>query len=464
VKSIAVLPLVNASDDPKQQFFSDGLSESLIDALVKFEGIRVIGRMSSFQFRNSKEDAASIGKKLGAAYLLGGSVQHAGDMVRIRAEVVAAKSGAVVWTQQYDRQYRDLFALQDDVTQAIAHVLEVKLLPAHHTQQGDRPASGNVAAYSMFLQAKFQASLSTADGFRQAIALMRQAVVTDPGYAFAWASLGRYYSSRATLGMSENTDADYAAAVEAISNALRLDPDLAEAHMAKAWLLENSRLDLRGAMQEYEKALSLSPTSPWVRFNAYGMRALTGQLQGTLEQVHRALLDDPLSATSWSWYSTYLLAAGRTDAAEAAIRKSMQLQPNGVGWWTQITAINIVRGNAAAALKAAHNEPAGVWHDIAQTLALQIGRDRAAADTALQALIRQYGDTAPYQIAQAQALRRDPDAVFQWLEHAYVVRDGSIEMLLVDPMIMRYRNDPRMAALSLRLGLPVPETSQTRGI
>ena len=391
-------------------------------------------------------------------------MQHAGDMVRIRAEMVDAHSGAAIWTQQYDRPYRDLFALQDEVTQSIARVLEVKLLPTHYTRQGDRPASGNLAAYSAFMQAKFQVALSTAAGFQQAITLMRQAVAADPGYALAWASLGRYYSSRATLGMGENADADYAAAATAINTALQLDPNLAEAHMARAWLLENSRLDLSGAMQEYEKALTLAPASPWVRFNAYGMRALTGQLRGTLEQVRLALQDDPLSATSWSWYSTYLLAAGRTDDAEAAIRKSMQLQPGGVGWWTQVAVINVVRGDADAALNAARNEPAGVWHEIAQTLALQIGQDRAAADAALQALIKHYGETAPYQIAQAQALRRNPDAMFQWLEHAYAVRDGGIETLLVDPMLMRYRNDPRIAALCQRLGLPAPATSQTKGI
>ncbi len=464
LRSIAVLPLVNASGDAAQQFFSDGLSESLIDALSNFGGLRVIGRSSSFQFRDSKEDARSIGAKLGVAYLLNGSVQHAGDAVRIRAEVVDTRDGTTLWTHQYDRPYRDLFALQDELAQSIANVLKARLLPGDAKYQNDRPPSGNLDAYAAYMRGKFHAGLSTKEGFGMAIDDLRQAVTMDPSYAMAWATLGRCYTSRATLGLSDDGDADYRAAQAAIDTALKLDPALAEAHMSRAWLLENARLDLRGAMAEYDKALALAPTNPWVRFNAYGMRALTGQLDGSVEQVKAALQDDPLSATSWSWYSTYLLAAGRLDDAEAAIHKAMKLQPQGTGWWTQVAIINVVRGNAEEALQAARKEPAGVWHDIALALALQIGRDRTAADAALQRLIQRHGDTAPFQIAQVQALRRDPEAMFRWLDHAYAVGDAGMETILVDPITLRYRNDPRLAAFCERLGLPPPTTSQTKAI
>lgn len=462
--SIAVLPLVNASNDPQQQFFSDGLSESLIDALSHFNGLRVIGRSSSFQFRNSREDARGIGAKLGVAYLLNGSVQHAGDVVRVRAEVVSTRDGTTVWTRQYDRPYRDLFALQDELTQAIAEVLKAKLLPGSNRVQGDRPPSGNLDAYNAQLKGTFNASLGSAQGFAQAIDDLTTATRLDPGYAWAWAKLARVHVARAVLGFSTDAAGDYALAEAAVSKALLLAPDLAEAHMSRAYWLENARLDWQGALKEYDRALELAPENAWVRFNAYGMRALMGQLDEPLRQIHAVLLDNPLESSWWLWYGGYLAADWRLDEATDAVQRSITLQPEAAGRWETLALIQIQRGDAKAALAAARREPPGVWQDIAEALALQIGPDRASADAALKALIAAHGDIAPYQIAQAQALRRDPEAMFHWLDRAKVDRDSALESLLIDPIMMRYKSDPRMAAFCARIGLPSPLHSQTRGI
>ena len=199
--SIAVLPLANASGDANQLFFSDGLSENLIDALSKLEGLRVIGRTSSFRFRDSKEDARSIGAKLGVAYLLAGSVQRADDQVRIRAEVVRTSDGSAIWTDSFDRPFRDLFALQDELTRAIAGVLKAKLLsPGARTD--DRPPSGSVEAYSAFLRGAFYADRGEDGDMRRAIAEMTRATQLDPGYASAWAALSRNWTTLAALGLS----------------------------------------------------------------------------------------------------------------------------------------------------------------------------------------------------------------------------------------------------------------------
>jgi TolB-like protein/Flp pilus assembly protein TadD len=467
-KSIAVLPLVNASGDPAQQYFSDGLSESLIDTLSKFEGLRVVGRMSSFQFRGSKEGAQAIGAKLGAAYLLGGSVQRQGNTVRVRTEVVRTRDGVTQWAQAYDRPYQDLFALQDELTAAIAGVLKAHLLKQQAgkiTGTGKRPPSGNLDAYAAFLQGNFEASIGTEQGMRRAIQKMQDAIALDANYAVAWANLSRYQVSLATFGINPaQTQKSYADADVASATALRLGPELADPHMARAWWLENAKLDWRGALAEYQKAFALAPADPWARFNAYGMQALMGQLDVPLQQIQIALADDPLEASWWNWYSGYLVAAGRLDEAESAIRKSIALQPHGSSWWTQLAVIEIRRGNADAALHAAKQESEGVWRDIALALALQAGKDHAAADAALQKLISQYADVAPYQIAQVQALRGDADATFLWLDRAYHARDSGMESILVDPMIMRYKHDPRLAVFSQKIGLPSPLESQTKGI
>ncbi len=460
--SIAVLPLVNVSNDPEQQFFSDGLSESLIDALSKFDGLRVIGRMSSFQFRESKEGAHAIGARLGAVYLLGGSVQRQGETVRVRAEVVRTSDGVTQWSQSYDRPYRDLFALQDDLTGAIAGVLKARLLPQADTV-GARPPSGNLDAYAAYLQGKFNASQGNEQALRKAIELMRRAIELDPKYAAAWAELSRFQVSLATYVYGQDEQRRlYAEADASSSKALALAPKLADAHMSRAWWLENARLDWPGALNEYQKAFALAPGNPWARFNAYGMQALMGQLDEPLRQIQLALNDDPLEASWWNWYSSYLMAAGRLDDATDAIKKAIALQPHGNSLWTQMAAVEIRRGDAAAALHAAQQETEPLWRAIALAMALQISKDRPAADAALKTLIDKYSEVAPYQIAQVHALRGEPDATFDWLERAYRDRDSGMESILVDPFVMRYRRDPRLAAFCSKIGMPSPLDSQVK--
>ncbi len=463
--SIAVLPLVNASGDASQQFFSDGLSENLIDALSKFEGLRVIGRTSSFRFRDSKEDARSIGAKLGVAYLLAGSVQRSEDVVRIRAEVVRTDDGSALWTKQYDRPYSDLFALQDELTQSIARVLKARLLAGDGKGQSNRPPSGNLEAYGAYLQGAFNADLGGEQDMRRAINHVQRATRLDPKYAVAWAALSRNWTTLAALGLS-GSDAKhaYAEARRAGDIAIALAPDLGEAHVARGWWLENSELDWRGATAEYRRALELAPDVLQTKFSMASMLALQGQLDEAIKLSGEAIEDEPMSPNWWNWYSAYLSAVGRLDDAETAIRKSIALRPQGSSAWTQLAIIEIQRGDVAAALKSAQQEPEGIWRDIAMTMARQVGPDREAADAALESLIADHGDVAAYQVAQVQALRNDPDATFEWLERARASSDPGIGNTLIDPLVMRFKFDPRLAAFCAKVGLPPPAESQTKGL
>jgi TolB-like protein len=185
-KSIAVLPLANASGDKDQQYFSDGLSEGLIIALSRLDGLKVIGRNSSFQFRDSKEDSQAIAAKLGVATLLEGSVQRAGDVVRISASLIRAADRSTLWVEQYDRPYKDLFALQDEITKAVAGALRAKLLgSAVAAGQTDRPPGGNLAAYEAVLQGNFLLDRHNEGDVRKALTLYEQATTADSGYAYA---------------------------------------------------------------------------------------------------------------------------------------------------------------------------------------------------------------------------------------------------------------------------------------
>lgn len=464
-KSIAVLPLTNASGDASQRFFSDGLSENLIDVLSNIEGLRVAGRSSSFLFRDSKEDPRSIGTKLKVSYLLTGSVQRSEDQLRVRAQVLDVRTGDALLSKQFDRPNSDLFALQDELAKSIADVLKVSLLSPNADVLGARPPSGNLKALDAFMRANFFSNLGSENDTRRAIDEYAGATRLDPRYAMAWASLSRNSTSLAALYLSgDEARKMYAQARSAGDKALALAPDMGDAHVARGWLLENADLDWAEASFEYERALTLSPSNVQTKFSLASMKALQGQLKEAVLLSGQALALNQMSPNWWNWYSAYLSALGRTDDAETAIRKSIALRPQGSSTWAQLAIIEIQRGDAKAAIEAANNEPEGVWHQIARAMALQIGNDRQAADAALARLIDDYGDVAPFQVAQVQALRRDDKAVFEWLDQAHKVQDPGIGNLLIDPLLMHYKQDPRMAVFCASVGLPVPTISETVGI
>jgi len=456
-KSIAVLPLTNASGDKNEQFFSDGLSENLITALSQFSGLKVIGRNSAFQFRDSKDDSKTIGANLGVATLLEGSVQHAGDEVRINAELIKAADGSTLWSQRYDRPYKDLFKLQDEITQAVATALKSKLLASDNAAaQSDHPPSGNLDAYTAYLQGKFYYARSTEADFHKAIDAYTTAIRLDPQYALAWAELSHTWSDLAAGYLSDApAQQAYAQARAAVTTALTLEPNLAAAHSARGGLLVRADFDWAGAEVEYHRALQLAPHDGDAMHNLGIIVAILGQPERATALARQALATDPLTARWHQWLATYLAALDRLDEAEQTVRKAIELQPAADSLHERLTIIEIQRGDAKAALAAAQQEPAaGGWQESALALAQQISGDRAAADAALKTLIDKQADSSAYQIAEVYALRKDADNTFMWLDRAWAARDPGVTYLLTDPFILRYQHDPRFAAFCKKVGLP----------
>ncbi|MGH8129151.1 MAG: hypothetical protein ACRETC_12485, partial [Gammaproteobacteria bacterium] len=457
-KSIAVLPLVNESGDPKEQYFSDGLSEDLITALSQFAGLKVISRDSSFRFRNSNDSSQVIGEKLGVAHLLEGSVSREGGEVRISAELVNATDGTTLWSEHYDRPYKDLFALQDDITKAVADVLKAKLLTVTSSTavvQSDRPPSGNLAAYNAYLQGQFYYQRGSEADLYQAIAQFTAATRLDPHYAAAYAGVSNTWTLLAGYVLS-GTDKPgaYAKARNAAQTALRLNPELALAHDAYATVLENADLDWSGAQAELRRALELAPGSLLTQFELSSTLADHGFPESAVKLVRQPLSGNPLQAFWTTWLASYQAALGRLDEAEVTARGAVALAPQAAFSYRKLTAIEVLRGDASAALAAARSTPPGRNQDIAMAWALQIGPDRAAADAALKNLIAKHSGDSSYQIADVFALRKDPDNMFKWLDQAWINRDDGIQYLLYDPMILRYKNDPRFAAFCKKVGLP----------
>ncbi len=459
-KSIAVLPLINESGDKDQQYFSDGLSENLIVALSQFSGLKVIGRNSSFQFRDSKDDSRTIGAKLGVATLLEGSVQHAGDAIRVNAELIRAVDGSTLWTQRYDRPYKDLFALEDEITQSVAGALKARLLANNNAPaQTDRPPSGNLDAYSAYLQGRQLEELGTEADMRKAMTQYAEAVRLDPRYGLAWAAAsrtgtwlsGEYLSGAeaAKINRQAHKDAD---------TALRLEPDLAAAHEARGNLLSSVDFDWNGAETEYQRALQLASNSQ--ASVGYGsLLAALGHPEQAAAETRQALSTDPMRAVSYMLLSRFLAALGRFDESEQAIRKALALQPASGIFDASLTINDVYRGDASAALADAQRALPGLWQDFALAMARQFGSDQAAADAALKLVVDKHADGMAFQIAELYAARRDADKTFEWLDRSWSNRDSGLQFLLVDPLILRFRTDPRFAAFCTKIGLPSATTT-----
>ncbi|MET0227034.1 MAG: tetratricopeptide repeat protein [Dokdonella sp.] len=457
-KSIAVLPLANESGEQGQQYFSDGLSEDLITALAQFGTLKVISRNSSFQFRDSTDDARTIGAKLGVAHLLEGSVRRAGDAVRVRTELVSAADGRTLWSQHFDRPYRDLFALQDEITQAVAQALRAKLVTAiSGTKQSEHPPSGNLDAYNAYLQGRFHTSSGPASAQWLGIDDFNEAVRIDPAYARAYAALAMVWCGlgQSTLAGAEKQHA-YEQAQIAADRAIALDPDLAAAHVARGFLLQSKQLDWAGAEAEYQRAVALAPDDTLARVQLAMLTGTRGQLQKAVELTRQALVVDPRRAAAFNFLGRFLTALGRYDEAEQAIRQSIELRSGNAAAYVGLTTLAILRKDPASALREALGMAPGNWRTIALALARQVGDDAAAADAALQALIDQQGDDSAVQIAEVYALRKEPDRMFEWLDRAYAARDPGIQLLLFDTYLLQYKTDARFAAFCTKVNLPTP--------
>ena len=455
--SIAVLPFDNQSSDKDQQYFSDGLSEGFIIALSRIDGLRVINRKSSFEFRDSKDDPKAIAGKLGVSHLLEGSVRRVGDTVRVSATLTKAADGSTLWADSFDRPYKDLFALQDQITAQVATALQSKLQPATSPKvQSDRPPSGNLDAYNAYLEARSATKLD------DAIGQYDRAIQLDPDYALAYAWKARMLIDTVSNGGLSGAEAvkAYAQAETAIEQAMRIAPDQASTRIARGKLLMLRDFDWRGGEAELQRAVEVAPDDGEALFQLGVARASQGDLVQAVELTRKALKLDPLNVVWHQWLVAYLMPLGRLDEADQAVGKAIELQPDGIYNHHLLAISKILRKDAVGAHRAAEAEPLGPWRDFAMAMAAQIDPDRGTADASLES-VAHYADGWAFQMAQVHALRGDPDAVFEWLQRAWKARDPGMQTLLYDALLLRYRDDPRYAALAKQAGLPWPPVAAT---
>jgi serine/threonine protein kinase/tetratricopeptide (TPR) repeat protein len=466
VASIAVLPFANRSSIADDEYFSDGLADELLNVLSKIEGLRVIARTSSFQFKETRDDVATIGRKLNVAALLEGSVRKSANRVRITVQLVRASDSSQLWSETYDRTLEDIFAVQDDIAQSVVKALRTKLLGERpDTEAGGEAEKAEIAnaargrgnrpeAQQLYLLAVHVLDRYTREGTAKAIEHLNQALALDPEFAGAWRQLGRAYASQAAQGWGSAAEG-YERARKAMERALSLEPDLAEAHVALGWIRMAHDWDFRGAEESYARALGSEPRNATVLRGA-GVLALTlGRNEEAIRLYQRAAEQDPLSSATYNNLGIALRAAGRLEEAEAAYRKALQLAPERVGTHSGLALTLLAEGRGEEALAEALLEPDEAWRLWALALIHDARGQGADSDAVLRELTDKYATDTAHQIAEAHAARGDVDAAFEWLERAYAQRDGGLMDVKTSPYLHSLHGDPRWGSFLKKMGLDV---------
>jgi len=449
-KSIAVLPLLNESGDPKDEYFSDGLSEELIAALAQIRDLKVIGRSSSFRFKERREESKTIGEKLGVATLLEGTVRKQGDRVRIVAELINAADGIELWTRTFDRQLKDIFAVQTEIAAAVAESLKATLLGANEGS-APTPATKNTEAHNAYLQGHFHFQRRNLEDFRKAVGYFDEAIGLDPDYALAYAE--RCEALTLIGDLSEDKSAWSKARSDA-EKAVAIAPDLAEAHAALGWVRFFVEWKFAEGLSELNRAKELSPANPTANDLLARVIVYLGRIDEAEKQARHAVELDPLSFTTQNNLARVFFVEGRFDEADATARKAAELQPGAAFSHRLQVLIAVQRGDGETALREAQLEPDEGYRRFELALAHYARGDRQAADTALADLIANGRDQLAYQIAQVYAVRGETDKAFEWLQIAFDNHDTGTLGLSIDPVLRGLRGDPRYKSMLEKVSLP----------
>lgn len=453
VPSIAVLPFVNMSRDEENEYFADGLAEELLNVLSKIRGLRVASRTSAFYFKGKDVDIPTVAQKLNVATVLEGSVRKSGRRVRITAQLVQVASDSHLWSETYDRELEDIFAVQDDIAQSVVKELRSRLMgektdaSARAAAQAEVRAAAkgrgeNVEAYRLYLQGRFFEDRSTREDTARAIEYYRQALEIDPQYALAWTGIARAHSDQATSSWLPIAEG-FRMAREAAQRALEVDPNLAEAHAAIGDIRMFHDWDWKGAQQALKRALELAPGDARIFRSAGLLARFVGRLDESLAHGRHAVSLDPLGVSAQRFLARTCHAAGLYDEAEAAARKVLEISPQGARAYFYIGFIKLAQGRLDEAQEAFEREVHSTFRLVGLTLVHHTqGRD-AESQAALKALIDKDPDGSAYQIAFGHAHRGEADAAFQWLEHAYRQRDPGLATMKLDPFLRNLRGDPR---------------------
>lgn len=464
--SIVVLPFVNMSPAAENEYFADGLSEELLNVLAKIRGLRVISRTSAFSFKGKNVDIPTIAQRLGVAHALEGSVRRAGNRVRITAQLIKVATDSHLWSETYERELDDIFSVQDHIARAVVKELRAALMSGAPDDVANTALNEEVAAaakgraetadaYSLYLQGRFFADRITQEDLAKGIGFFRQAVELEPAFALAWAGLSRAHMHEAGYSLTP-LDQGFGEARAAAARALELEPNLPEGHVALGLVQMNYDWDWREADASFRRALTLAPGNTEVLRGAAVLAGIVGRHAEAVALARRAALLDPLSMSAHRTLGARCLSADLLDEAEAAIKKAIEINPQGglVHCW--LGRVHLLQGKIVEARKAFEREVIEFFRFQGLAIIEHAQGRRPESDAALHGLIDKYASESAYQVAEVYAFRGELDLAFQWLARAHAQHDPGLIGSKSNALLRSLHGDLRWQAFLEKMGLAGP--------
>lgn len=458
IPAIVVLPFADLSPQKDQEYFCDGLTEELVNALSKIEGWRVVSRTSAFAFKGKEQDVRVIGKQLNVSHALEGSVRKAGSQLRLSAQLTSVDDGFQLWSGKYDRELGDVFAIQDDIAAAIVDKLKMKL-------GGDQQAhlikryTENLAAYNLYLQARFYLNKRTEPGLRKSITFCEQAISLEPGYALAYAGLADSYILLCFQGFLPPQVA-MPKAKTAVEQALAIDETLAEAHTSLGCIRAIYEHDWSGSEKEFLRALSLNPNHSMTRYwYALWYLLLTGQFEAALAESQKALEFDPLSLVINTGLSWQFYLAGQHERALQALEQTLEMDKDYVFARDLLGQVYAQQGKYEEAIAelekvvALSNRRTLSLAALGHVCAVAGRKDEAQKILEELLALAQQKYVSSYDVALVYAGLAENEQALDWLEEAYAEHNCWLGFLNIEPRFQTLRSEARFVALLQKVGL-----------
>ena len=449
-KSIAVLPFVDMSEKKDQEYFGDGMAEEIIDMLAQVPNLHVPARTSSFFFKGKSTKLSDIARELGVAHVLEGSIRRSGNQIRVTAQLVRADNGYHLWSRTYDRPLDDVFKVQDEIANGVVQALQISLMGGPLTRQ--KGGTENLEAYQLYLRARSSLGENTVPSLTAAREDFSQAIKLDPDFGLAWAEL-----SRDTLLLTNadifSSKEGYERARQQAQHALKISPELAEAHATLSNIHRNFDWDWAAAEAEVRLALAADPTNPTALMRAGQLDYTLGRWEDAERKLRLALVRDPLLTIVLISLGTAQYGAGHFADAEATFRRCLEIAPNSFFTRPGLSKTLLAEGEPEAAL-AMLRQASETDRQKYLPIVLQAAGKQAESDEALRVLIDKLASTQAYYVAMNYAYRGDRDLAFHWLERAYEQRDQSFREMVGERLFKNIAGDPRYKAFLRKMNLP----------
>ena len=445
-RSIAVLPFINMSDDESNQYFSEGLSEELLNLLVKIPELRVAARTSSFSFKGKDVKISQIGKELNVAYVLEGSVRKADNQVRITAQLIKVDDGFHLWSETFDRNLDDIFAVQDEIANAVVTALQVTLAGAIPELRKTDPE-----VYSLYLQGQYFNNIRGKEDLHRALAAFKQALAIDPSYAPAWVGISINYQDLARNNWLSKEQA-YELSLAAVESALAIDSEMADAWASLAYLKRN-RGDWAEARTAIEKAITLEPNNSIVTGTAATLAGTFGQLEKSIELFEQNVRRDPLSLSSLYALGNRYAWIGRFDKALEIYNRIISVNAEFPGIHRNVAIVYLWKGEAKTALTELEKDPAARFYAHVKARILSTLGNEAEARAIIDEILKKPDQLSPASLALTYAWRGENDLAFVWFDKAMEQDPGSLSYILRNRWNRKLENDPRYPVFIEKLGL-----------